>query len=973
MGNNELLEDIFCNRDEKIHTIRTSNRDETITQLSVLARKYGKGIKIADSYGWALGDWAGILTSLEKDDLLVAYNLEHIDYRALDLLKSAVFKTQIYIYISDRHIDIEINPFTLVVLEDDNNPIPAFIKDYLFLENTNSPLIDLEDLINYELSCIIEKAKTNYKFWPNQNVMFITDEESKQWKMDDLNSMVFKTILEHPINQVHVTFVDLNFFGGYSELTKHLDKRLYGDIVSTNSQLGSLFDTLKERMVSILQEYGDIREYQQQKKVYKYPYEVIVFLHDIPKDSQYYAPFMALLKQGNKGGVYFFLLHENGDGGPDAYTNNLNDSFVIYGSRGDIRQCSIWNAVCGHNSLYYKSYYWENEKYRKAIFDYIQEEIDKKPVSNVQTITIDDLIKTPYAPVENTIEIPVGVDEKANVNFRMNTTSHVHSFIIGQSGSGKSVFLHNVIMGAIAKYAPEDLQLYLLDFKLGGVEFNRYRNIKHLKALLVDNSDIQITLEILRDLSEAMKQRGRMLRDQGVSNIGEYNQRNPVNRMSQIVLVADECHEMFNPHGNKDRKQFNEIATILAKIAKEGRSQGVHMVLATQTLAQTEISNEILNNITDHYLLKCAPGDSERMVRDSSSITATMKTGDVYYHHVEHQTQFRSNYISKEDSDGLISQIVTKTEPCQSNGQFYFSGSQVFRIDNALVDALAEKGGKNPVAAIGRGISLKNESLNIVLRKDDGENIMLVGIDDEQQVTRTTMDVLCSLILSSHRKETNVKYCVINCLNDEDSKYAGLLEDMADQGLITLLNKRKRGKFLYDLAVDIKNDEARRTVLVILGQEKFRELKLDEDIELEDSGASAPADDANPFGALSFGSPSSSSVDSKFNTFKKALAYIMDEGPAQGVHTILQIDKPDKFLYEDYVSSKMLLSKFNHIVILRSEEKVAMTLGLQEDVRPENLSSDTERLRAFYFATMNDEYKLFTPYDGVEDGLMNNL
>ena len=412
------------------------------------------------------------------------------------------------------------------------------------------------------------------------------------------------------------------------------------------------------------------------------------------------------------------------------------------------------------------------------------------------------------------------------------------------------------------------------------------------------------------------------------------------------------------------------------ELAEEGVSDGVlgvHMVLATQTLAQTEISNEILNNITDHYLLKCAPGDSERMVRDSSSITANLKTGDVYYHHVEHQTQFRSNYISKEDSDGLISQIVTKTEPCQSNGQFYFSGSQVFRIDNALVDALAEKGGKNPVAAIGRGISLKNESLNIVLRKDDGENIMLVGIDDEQQVTRTTMDVLCSLILSSHRKETNVKYSVINCLNDEDSKYAGLLEDMADQGLITLLNKRKRGKFLYDLAVDIKNDEARRTVLVILGQEKFRELKLDEDIELEDSGASAPADDANPFGALSFGSPSSSSVDSKFNTFKKALAYIMDEGPAQGVHTILQIDKPDKFLYEDYVSSKMLLSKFNHIVILRSEEKVAMTLGLQEDVRPENLSSDTERLRAFYFATMNDEYKLFTPYDGVEDGLMNNL
>ena len=150
------------------------------------------------------------------------------------------------------------------------------------------------------------------------------------------------------------------------------------------------------------------------------------------------------------------------------------------------------------------------------------------------------------------------------------------------------------------------------------------------------------------------------------------------------------------------------------------------------------------------------------------------------------------------------------------------------------------------------------------------------------------------------------------------------------------------------------------------------QLKLDEEIELENADSS-PADETSPFGALSFGSSSSTSVDTKFNSFKKALAYIMSEGPAQGVHTVLQLDKPDKFLYEDYVSSKMILSKFNHIVILRSEEKVAMTLGLRDDIRPENLSSDSERLRSYYFATMNDEYKLFTPYDGADKDLLKNL
>ena len=38
--------------------------------------------------------------------------------------------------------------------------------------------------------------------------------------------------------------------------------------------------------------------------------------------------------------------------------------------------------------------------------------------------------------------------------------------------------------------------LYLMDFK--GVEFNRYKGAKHTKAVLVDNSDAQMTLEVLR-------------------------------------------------------------------------------------------------------------------------------------------------------------------------------------------------------------------------------------------------------------------------------------------------------------------------------------------------------------------------------------------------------------------------------------------------------------------------------------------
>jgi hypothetical protein len=132
-----------------------------------------------------------------------------------------------------------------------------------------------------------------------------------------------------------------------------------------------------------------------------------------------------------------------------------------------------------------------------------------------------------------------------------------------------------------------------------------------------------------------MRERGKLLRSCGVSNIVEYNDINPDNRMPRVVLIADECHVMFPTMSSKEVKLYREISDILAKIAKEGRSQGVHLVLATQTIAQAEISSEILNNISDFYLLKCSPGDSERLVRGSVDTTSALKTGQVLHHDID--------------------------------------------------------------------------------------------------------------------------------------------------------------------------------------------------------------------------------------------------------------------------------------------------------------------------------------------------
>lgn len=596
----------------------------------------------------------------------------------------------------------------------------------------------------------------------------------------------------------------------------------------------------------------------------------------------------------------------------------------------------------------------------KACFDYIRTEAEAKEEMKVQTLDFGLAAGSKYETDLSTMIIPVGKAESKDADFRMDLVSHVHSFIIGQSGSGKSVFLHNIIGGAMLKYAPEDLQLYLLDFKLGGVEFNRYQGAKHVKALLVDNSDPQVTLEILRELRGSMTERGKLLRGAGVNNIGEYNKQHQQDRMPHVLLVADECHEMFKADDSIPRQVRNEISDIVIKIAKEGRSQGVHLVFATQTLSGTEISSEIINNVSDFYLLKCAQTDSERLVPNSSAITSELTTGQIYYHHVDEQVKFQAYYTDKETAEKLMGAIVEKAKDHKSNGEFYFNGAQMFYLDEGVKEQIQNVKGKSPVAFLGKAIDISQKDLFVKLNKDFSENVLLLGLNDQEQVTRTTLNMFISLMMSAKLKHKDIAFKVIDCLNNEEGEVHEQIFDLENEGYCEIIERRQRSKFLKDLALGVLDGTAEETILLILGQDRFRELKMDMELEESKSSKSSDGDDMMSISDDFFGSGDSSS--SNIRTYRDALNVILDKGPDYGVHTLLQIEKATNLLFEDYITPKVVFQKFKHLVMLRSDETTSVTLHLNDDIRLEKLSSDWERLRAYYYAEESDSYTLFTPY-----------
>lgn len=758
-----------------------------------------------------------------------------------------------------------------------------------------------------------------------------------------LNQLVVDMLLSLPSRSINIHFVDLAFSAQASFLTRNLDEKIYGKLISSSNDWNHLKDSLREKMAKALEEYGDVAKYNDSKNRVVVPYDVVV-INDYQKCVNEMSDLDALFENGHKGGIYFILMN-NLDFKSDRDIDSLMalkdfyqvleaENFGNYSKDAFIRCTPIL----------------DNPILAKACFNYINEGAELPQVA-VASVDYDKILSKGFETIDKAMVIPVGSSENGElVDFTIDTVSHIHCFIIGQSGTGKSVFLHDVIIGAMAKYSPDELELYLMDFKIGGVEFNRYRNEKHVKALLVDNSDIQITLEILRDISNKMRERGKQLRASGVSNIVEYNQVNPTKKMPRIVFIADECHVMFPTMNSKDTKLYREISEILQKIAKEGRSQGVHLVLATQTIAQAEISSEILNNISDFYLLKCSPSDSERLVRGSVDTTSGLKTGQVLHHDIDHDVVFKSTYLPTSQTLEIIKKINDKTK-ASKNEQFYFVGSQIFEIDDEVKNLLTEKG---DAIAFGRSIDTKMEPVVIPLRNEYADNVMLFGINDEEQVSRTTMASIKSLRISNK----NIKIKVINCLSAEQRNTTKMLNDWEDKGEIELLNPQNCGGELVNIANSIMERTAEPTVLYILGQERFRELRMD--MEIAFTKPTVAADDFG-FDSSMFTAGDSGSMN--FNSYQKAIEYILKNGAEVGVHVILQIDKPKQLLFSDYMSAKDFFNMFHHLIMLKSDENAVNSLGMSDDLKLENLSSDIERLRAIYYNETNNSYTLFTPFD----------
>jgi S-DNA-T family DNA segregation ATPase FtsK/SpoIIIE len=175
-----------------------------------------------------------------------------------------------------------------------------------------------------------------------------------------------------------------------------------------------------------------------------------------------------------------------------------------------------------------------------------------------------------------------------------------HLLVAGTTGSGKSALLETLVLGLADRWGPADLAVALIDFK-GGAGLRSCMDLPHVAGTLTD-LDPHLARRALTALAEELADRKRSLAEAGHASFHGWEAAGGA--PARLLVIADEYQELV--------AHYREFLPDLTRIAAQGRSLGLHLVLATQRPAGA-VTPEIRANIGSTVALRVS---SEAESRD---------------------------------------------------------------------------------------------------------------------------------------------------------------------------------------------------------------------------------------------------------------------------------------------------------------------------------------------------------------------
>lgn len=225
-----------------------------------------------------------------------------------------------------------------------------------------------------------------------------------------------------------------------------------------------------------------------------------------------------------------------------------------------------------------------------------------------------------------------------------------HMLIAGTTGSGKTVFLHTILVSLLHQYSSDELEVLIIDPKQ--TDFIFFENIPHLYggSIVIDAEE---ALERIQEINTKDKEeRTAALRSCRSKDIESYNIKNPDNKMKRLVVVIDEYSDLIQAAEMKGtRKEFEKN---LLMLLQRVRNLGIHLIIATQRPSAQIVTGALKAVIPFRVSFRLPSHTDSQTILDMSGAENLLGKGDMLMVTESDTKRMQGLYISEEELEEFL-------------------------------------------------------------------------------------------------------------------------------------------------------------------------------------------------------------------------------------------------------------------------------------------------------------------------------
>ncbi len=731
--------------------------------------------------------------------------------------------------------------------------------------------------------------------FPEQASLLVeSDRAGRQNAIRVLQMVMTRLLTSLPPGRVRFTLIDPvglgQNFAGFMHLADFDEALVAGRIFTDAEQINQRLIDLTEHMETVIQKYlrnefETIDDYNAQAGELAEPYRFLV-IADFPVsfEGDAFRRLSSIAASGARCGVYTLIARDTRQTLPSGtHLDDLSAHSVILVQEGE-------------------RFYWKDDVFRQFPL-----KLDAPPDEETLTKILQAVgkhakdakrVEVPFDTIapklkdfwtlqsNEELRVPIGRMGATRLQMmRLGKGVAQHTLIAGKTGSGKSTLLHALITNLAMWYSPDEVELYLIDFKKG-VEFKTYatHGLPHARAIAVE-SDREFGLSVLQRLDAELSSRGDLFRKIGVQDLNSYRNAVPGAIMPRTLLIIDEFQEFFT----EDDKLAADAALLLDRLVRQGRAFGVHVLLGSQTIGGSSgLGRSTIGQMAVRVALQTSEADSQLILGDGNSAARLLsRPGEAIYNDqgglVEGNSPFQVAWLPDEGRDIYLERVNVKLAEFIAKNKrrpvppIVFEGNAPadIRTNTRLADLIAASQWPAPVNAplawLGDPVAIK-EAAAVTFRRQSGSNLLVVGQQEESAIAIMATAVVS---IAAQQKPGSVRFQIFDG-SPADSPYAGVFANIKAilPHEMKLIEWKAAGDAINELAQELQRrqtgEETGPSIFVIIyALQRYRMLRKSED-------------------NFSFGGGD----EEKKPQPEKQFADLLREGPAMGIHILTWIDTP---------------------------------------------------------------------------------